>query len=716
MRALVQLCLLPALVSVAMAQSDRDRAAEIRQISVGVGEDKVTVDVDLTTAVVPELIIATKPDRLVLQLPNTSVPKKQQTVAVNQNGVKGVRVGLNQASPPIARVILDLNRAHPYELAMTGSKITLTVLPVPAIVQSSKLRSSGGPPPFLIMRSWRKQPNTVATSVPGAEGGVGLNFAPKRQAETIRTRFMIKYVAEGAAYLNAGRNAGLAQGMKLVVRDATPPPGADSRIAELQVIAVAQNSTVTEIHNAKRPLRKGDWAFLSSDDVARIVTERAAAASKQAPARTLVSDDSAARQERNHVSADEGHRGRVRIGLDYSGIRSQGATPGSSSQRGVAIQADVPQIGGTHWNLQGYFHTRVTSNSQPSEPTTDDYLAKTYTLQLYYDNPDSKWLAGVGRLYLPWAISLDTIDGGYLGRRVASKVIAGAFAGSTPDPSSWHYNPDRRIAGAFVNIEGGSYDSLHYSYTAGAALSAVQWRLDRPYLFFENSLSYTRYFSIYHSLIVDSPLGVSTEGIRPGAGVSRSYLTVHVQPNERVQFDFFHNYFRDVPTAATQLIGTGLVDKLLYQGLNAAVRVEPVNHVWVYTTLGRSESTGDKQRTLNQMYGLTWSEIGHSGIRADLHYSKFDSLFARGDYRVLSLSGHLNDRIAWDTRLGNTRLVSPYSTNSRSLFLDTALDTNLSRHSFLQTGYSIARGATTDYSQWYLSLGYRFSWKQPQPR
>src|SRR5262249_45422961 len=161
------------------------------------------------------------------------------------------------------------------------------------------------------------------------------------------------------------------------------------------------------------------------------------------------------------------------------------------------------------------------------------------------------------RLYLPWANSLDTIDGGYVGRRVADGVTAGVFVGSTPDPTSWHYNPNQQFGGSFVNLEGGSYDELHYTSTTGIAISMLKWKLDRPFLFLENGLSYKRTISVYHSFIVDAPQGVSTDGITPGAGVSRSYLTVHYQ-HERIAFDFYHNYFRDVPTAATLLVGTGL--------------------------------------------------------------------------------------------------------------------------------------------------------------
>jgi len=719
MRALVALCWFLATSAAAVAQVTSGGAAQIREVSVGTSGDTVTIDVSLSAAVIPDVIIATGPDRLVLQLPNTAAPKKQQGVSVNQNGVKGVRVGLNQVAPPIARVVVDLKTAHPYAIAMKGNKITLTVLPVPAADRPSQVQGTTSSDGSTVAQLSQRQPNR---GLSWSSGAGSTARAPRPAGKSLRTAFMIKYVAEGAAYLNGGRSSGLAPGMKLAVRDpAAPTLGAakdrDWVIAELYVISVAQNSAVTEIQPVKRVVKIGDWAFLSPEDIARITADRSSKASaKRAVGSAFMADNLTTTQTpaagSNSLSPED-VRLRARIGLDYSGIRGSGATPGTSSQRGMNIRADMTNIAGTHWNLQGYWRGRLTSSSEALENTMQDYLDKTYTLQLFYDNPDSKWLGGIGRLYLPWAASLDTIDGGYFGRKVGHGRIVGIFAGTTPNPASWHYNPDGRIAGSFVNFEGGSYDALHYTSTTGIALSTVRWKLDRPYLFFENALSYSKYFSVYHSFIVDDPQGVTSSRLRPGAGVSRSYLTVHVQPYSRIAFDIYHNYFRDVPTAATQLVGTGLVDKLLYQGLNVGVRVEPLHHFFVYTTLGRSETTGDTRRSLNQMYGFTWSEIGHSGFRADVHYSKFDSSFARGDYRVLSLSRHLGNRMIWDTQLGQQSLLSAFTANNRSFFLDTSFDTNLSTHSYIQSGYTIERGAQLNYDQWYISLGYRFDLRGP---
>ncbi len=528
--------------------------------------------------------------------------------------------------------------------------------------------------------------------------------------------FKVKYVAEGVAYLTGGRNSGLAKGMSLVVRDGGP--SADSAklqgpvIAELRVVSVAGSSAVTEIHNPTRDVAPGDWAELSASDYRKLEGQSVVNASVANPAQPATAVEPV-QSEKVEQPMQAESRVRARFGLDYSGISSSGSTAGRSSSMGMSFSADMTRIAGTSWNLQGNWRGRLTSNTQPDEGTLQDYLDRTYTIQLFYDNPNSKWVAGFGRLYLPWAVSLDTIDGGYVGRKIASGVTAGVFLGSTPDPSSWHYRPGQQIAGSFVNFEGGNYDDFHYTSTAGVAADMLKWQLDRPYLFLENGISYSQYFSVYHSLILDSPQGISTDGITPGSGIGRSYLSVRVKPKQWVSFDVSHNYFRDTPTAATALIGTGLVDKLLYQGVNAGVRVEPVHTFAVYTSLGRSDKTGDVTRSLNQMYGVTWNQIWHSGIRADVHYSKFDSSFARGEYRVVSLSRHLGNRTMWDAQVGSQSLASAFTVNQRSLFLDSSIDTNFGSHTFLQSGYTIEHGAQLNYTQWRISLGYRVDAKGP---
>ena len=697
-------------VSLLLSQIGYADTASMRKLRISRYHDGIKLEVILTSSVIPRVAVATNPERIVLDLPATVMNSKQRRVAVNRNGVLRVRLGLNNTTPPMTRIVLDLDNEHPYRLMTSGNSVTLVVLAAGATAQdtTSDRHQSPGPTPAargsVLGKLWPQQiTRPPAPAAPARLSDGNLHFS-----------FRVKYVAEGVVYLVGGRSSGLTEGMTLLVHNSQPGHADDPNpqgavVAELRIVSVADTSSVTEIRNATRDIRPGDWAELSQTDYSRLGTlpaTKTVATNPMSPAMAVAPAVSPSVEPTPRDS-----RMMARINLDYSGINSSGSTPTRSGSIGLGFQTDMRQIAGTHWNLQGYWRGRFTTNSQPDEGTIEDYLDRTYLIQLFYANPDSQWVAGVGRLYLPWAVSLDTIDGGYVGHKFGSHGTAGAFFGSTPNQATWNYRPDQQIAGSFVNLEGGNYDNFHYTSTAGFALSFVKWQLDRPYLFLENVVSYAKYLSIYHSFIVDAPQGASTDGITPGPGISRSYLSVNVQPQKWISLEIFHNYFRDVPTAATALVGTGMVDKLLYQGVNGTVRFEPVKHLSLYTTLGQSDKTGDARRSLNQMYGITLNDIYNTGMRIDLHYSQFDSSFASGIYRIATLSRPMGNRMMWNIQTGSQSLNSTLTVNQHSFFVDSSLDTNLSGHTFFQSGYTIERGAQLNYSQWHLSLGYRFDSK-----
>ncbi len=136
------------------------------------------------------------------------------------------------------------------------------------------------------------------------------------------------------------------------------------------------------------------------------------------------------------------------------------------------VQADMTRLGGTHWNFSGYWRGNLNSQSTGTAGavtpvTINDLMNRTYHLGLYYQNPDSAITMGIGRLYLPWASSLSTIDGAYIGRRLTQTITVGTFGGSTPDPTSWSYSPNQNIAGTFINYARGDYDHERINSTLG---------------------------------------------------------------------------------------------------------------------------------------------------------------------------------------------------------------------------------------------------------
>ena len=294
MRSMLQPGLLFFSMSLALAQMASGAVAEIRKVSLIPAGSLFRIQVTLTSPVIPSVLIATDPDRVVLQFPNTEGESRQRRIKVNRNGVGQVRVGLNSANPPITRLVVDLDRPHPYGLTSSGNTIVLTVLPVssPTSREENGVDELAG---ATSSRKWWRQrksdspDNQVpapAFSVRGetsgsAQPGASTLLVVTPKGKTARMSFKVKYVAEGAAYLSGGRRDGLSEGMKLIVCEYTPCPAdagaagnSGSIAAELHVASVAETSAVTEIVNASRAIKPGEWAYLSADDYSRLTGVR----------------------------------------------------------------------------------------------------------------------------------------------------------------------------------------------------------------------------------------------------------------------------------------------------------------------------------------------------------------------------------------------------------------------------------------------------------
>ena len=534
--------------------------------------------------------------------------------------------------------------------------------------------------------------------------------------------FHVKYVTEGTVYLDAGRNMGLKEGMELAVvrlssdselteairfKDA---PG----IAGLRVLSVADTSAVCEVVNAKSDVHPGDVAYMSAQSIEQRTETQNEEEAKSYPVVITFTDGDPLDEEIRETKVPRvmgpplENQFRGRVGFDYGGINESGGI--SSNQVGFLVQADMRRIGGTYWNFTGYWRGRLTSTGSGSAATPitlNDLINRTYHLGFYYESPVSAVTLGVGRLYLPWAPSLSTIDGAYFGRKIRRNVTMGLFGGSTPDPTSWSYNPNQRIFGTFVNYERGNFDGFRWISTAGFAITTIYWNLAREFGFFENTFSYGRSLSFYNSMQADLSR-TTPDGKTYTTGVTQSFTTMRFQPVRRITFSLNHNYFRNLPTFDPALIGTGLLDQYLFQGLSGGVRVDIPWKTTVYTTIGKSKTSTDTSNSWNQLYGVTFGDVFRTGLRLDVHYSKFSSAFGAGNYKSVSVSKSLRDNLRLEVQGGLQLFNSPLTSNTNSTFITGLVDWNLGPRYFMEAAYTWNTGNTLNYQQWTTTFGYRF--------
>ena len=555
----------------------------------------------------------------------------------------------------------------------------------------------------------------------GAQEAAPPAAEPNRSSPSaVRSTFEVRYISGTNVYIDGGRDAGLTEGMTLVLKQDPTKPATDPSnaaiepgvIARLKVVALASTSAVCEIDKAARDLAPGDVVALPDDEVEQMVEKSALGNTRQYPMIISFSDgdplDEEVRDAIPRPPLPEVNQLRGRLGFDASTITQRGQGGITTNEYGMVFRADFTRILGTHWNLNGYWRGEFQTGSTPSQPTIQDVLNRTYLMSLSYINPDSRWSAGVGRLYLPWASSLEAIDGAYVGRQFNARTTLSLFAGSTPDPAAWDYNPQRRIGGVYFNLHGGGYDGFHYSSTAGGGVEMLKWTITRPFAFTENEFSFKRYFSLYHSMQIDKPTAnPSTPAV--GLGLGQSLLSLHVQVHPRVTLELTDTYFRDVPTYDATLVGTGLLDAYLYQGVNGGARVELPLHIAGYFSLGQSSDSTDPKNSLNKQFGVTAARIWRTGLEADVRYSKFWSAFATGTYTTLTLSRDLMEQFRVNVQAGRYAYSSTSAANSGSDFLNTMVDMNLGSRLFVESMFTAQRGGALNYNQWTNTVGFRFN-------
>src|SRR5919204_1153729 len=122
--------------SLALAQAPSNDAATqieskyalLEKVDVMHGPDGLRLEIKASGTLSPQAALVSNPDRLVIDLPEVVV-SRFRSITVGNEGVRAVRIGQNNAHPPVARVVVDLVRPQAYELVPEGDKLVINLRP-----------------------------------------------------------------------------------------------------------------------------------------------------------------------------------------------------------------------------------------------------------------------------------------------------------------------------------------------------------------------------------------------------------------------------------------------------------------------------------------------------------------------------------------------------------------------------------------------------------
>ncbi len=99
----------------------------VRSVKVLGSKDTVEIEVQASDRLIPETLVLTGPDRLVIDFPNAVPSSQVRNQSIDRGDVKDVRVGLFQAKPPVTRVVLDLKSARSFQVFPNGRTVMIKV-------------------------------------------------------------------------------------------------------------------------------------------------------------------------------------------------------------------------------------------------------------------------------------------------------------------------------------------------------------------------------------------------------------------------------------------------------------------------------------------------------------------------------------------------------------------------------------------------------------
>jgi len=87
----------------------------VKKVSI-LSQTPLQIQIQISGPASPQVQMVSNPERLVIDIPNSVPGPGLRGLVVNQGGVRGVRVSLHSAKPPITRVVVDLNAPEWYHV------------------------------------------------------------------------------------------------------------------------------------------------------------------------------------------------------------------------------------------------------------------------------------------------------------------------------------------------------------------------------------------------------------------------------------------------------------------------------------------------------------------------------------------------------------------------------------------------------------------------
>ncbi|HLP17383.1 MAG TPA: hypothetical protein VK470_14060, partial [Bacteroidota bacterium] len=338
-----------------------------------------------------------------------------------------------------------------------------------------------------------------------------------------------------------------------------------------------------------------------------------------------------------------------RVGLQYSGISADDRRM-NYSQPSALFRVDVGNVLGTGMTFTLYSRNFYDlSDSYARYGETSRLKHRVYELSLQRDTPDDAIGYGVGRMISRYVGGLGVFDGGHFYLRQSNFTLGGILGANIGDRTMGFEGRDQKGA-VFLNYRSGR-DFMHqYDGTVAYVRQHAEGRLDREFVYVQNSLSMGSAFSVYESMEID--LNDINRGVRSSAArISNTFLSLNYYPVQWFSMNAGYDASRSVYLFETmKTFPDTLFDRSLTQGFRGSANFRLPYYITLALNGSLRTRQGDERNSHNLGASLRMSDIAGSEIEAAVRYANIVGVYTDGNNITVDLDRTFFNRVSISMR------------------------------------------------------------------
>ncbi len=451
----------------------------------------------------------------------------------------------------------------------------------------------------------------------------GIRFASAQ--ETKEYRYAITYTAASVVYINAGREEQIAVG------DTVKIFHSGKSIGTAVVIAVSRHTSAAQSLTQQSLFAVGDEAAIVTpilrdqvlhDDAQQQPDSLHAPAPESSPATapsTFVSSQQSSNE--NIISG--------RVGMQYNGVRASDKRF-NFSQPNAVLRLDIQNLFGTGMVLTLYSRSyyNLTGSSMQFNGTSG-VQHRVYEMTLQHDVPGSAIGYGVGRMTSRYVTGMGIFDGAQFFYHYGS-FTTGMLGGAQVTDQTLSLNSNATKGAFFLNYHSGEDFFHNYDGTIAYGRQMVNSKLDREFLYLQNSLSLGPELSFYENSEIE--LNSISNGVRrPDLSLSNTYFSVNYYPVQWFSANVGYDASRSVYLFETmKSFSDTLFDKNLLQGYRANLTVRLPLFISLSANAVLQTKNSYTRDAHNLGGSIRMSEIGGSDLSVGARYTRIAGVYSNG--------------------------------------------------------------------------------------